>query len=214
MGILDFDCMTTDPTSSTFYGLTNTQSYSTDKPTTYSSYGYNIVLTKSNTSPATLSTTSWSFLSSYSSKILSIKDGIPTTAGCAVDSRGIVTFIAVHYIFGKADPYSKYISAVRYDPAGVTDPALSQGTGSWSVMSLNPLFGQSTFEKVWLHNSMVGEVETLNLAYLTRSDVGFQPTIVFGVYDVATATFNPTGRWDMVSAYFQICRYMGDMFFG
>ncbi|KAK3834770.1 MAG: hypothetical protein JOS17DRAFT_737710 [Linnemannia elongata] len=193
MGILDFDCMTTDPSSSTFYGLTNTKSY--DK----TDYNYNIVLAKSNSNPTSLRTTSWSFASSYSSKNLSIKDGIPTTAGCAVDSKGIVTFIAVHYIFPKTDPYSKYISAVRYDPAGVADPSLSQGTGSWSVMTLNPLFGQSTFEKIWLFNSVVGGVETLQLAYLTRLDVGFQPAIVFGAYDVATATFNPTGRWDMTT---------------
>ena len=192
MGIIDFDCMTTDPGSSTFYGLTNTKGYGeTD-------YNYNIVLAKSNTNPTSLHTTSWSFASSYSSKNLSIKDGIPTTAGCAVDSKGIVTFIAVHYIFAKTDPYSKYITAVRYDPAGVANPNLSQGTGSWSIMSLNPLFGQSTFEKIWLFNSVVGGIETLQLAYLTRLETGFQPAIVFGAYDVATATFNPTGRWDMV----------------
>ncbi|KAF9148832.1 hypothetical protein BG015_009409 [Linnemannia schmuckeri] len=198
MGILDFDCMTTDPASTAFYGLTNAKGYGASKP----DYSYNIVLAKSNTNPISLRTTTWSFASSYSSKSLSIRDGIPTTAGCAVDSRGIVTFIAVHYVFSKTDPYSKYISAVRYDPAGVADPTLSQGTGSWSVMSLNPLFGQSTFEKIWLFNSVVGGVETLNLAYLTRLEAGFQPAIVFGAYDVATATFNPTGRWDMTTLTF------------
>ncbi|KAG0044258.1 hypothetical protein BGZ89_006127 [Linnemannia elongata] len=193
MGILDFDCMTTDPGSSTFYGFSNTKGYNkTD-------YNYNIVLAKSNTNPTSLRTTAWSFSSSYSSKNLSIKDGIPITAGCAVNSKGIVTFIAVHYIFAKTDPYSKYITAVRYDPAGVADPSLSQGTGSWSVMSLNPLFGQSTFEKIWLFNTVMGGVETLHLAYLTRLDAGFQPAVVFGTYDVATATFNPTGRWDMTT---------------
>ncbi|KAK5814349.1 hypothetical protein F5H01DRAFT_346461 [Linnemannia elongata] len=191
MGILDFDCMTTDPARQPSTVSQTQRLQQTD-------YNYNIVLAKSNTNPTSLRTTSWSFPSSYSSKNLSIKDGIPITAGCAVNSKGIVTFIAVHYIFAKTDPYSKYITAVRYDPAGVTDPSLSQGTGSWSVMSLNPLFGQSTFEKIWLFNTVMGGVETLHLAYLTRLDAGFQPAVVVGTYDVAKATFNRTGRWDMV----------------
>ncbi|KAG9066659.1 hypothetical protein KI688_012567 [Linnemannia hyalina] len=55
--------------------------------------------------------------------------GIPTVAGCAVDSRGVVTFVAVHYVYDTTKPYSAYITALRYDPAEVADPALSQGTG-------------------------------------------------------------------------------------
>ncbi|KAF9132456.1 hypothetical protein BGW39_000093 [Mortierella sp. 14UC] len=197
MGILRFNCMTTDVAGTTAYALTNTDSYQTPSD----AWGKNMVLVKSNANPTSVRATTWSFLSSYSSKDLSIKDGIPTTAGCAVDSRGVVTFVAAHYIFARTDPFTKYITALRYDPAGATNPSMSQGTGSWSTLSLNPTFGPSTFEKIWLFHSAAaaGGAETLNLAYLSRLDAGFQPTIFFGAFDPASATFNPTGRWDMTT---------------
>ena len=195
MGILGFDWMTTDMASTTFYGLSNTESYSSVYSETYY---HHIVLAKSNTNPTSVWTTSWSFLSSYSSKSLSIKNGIPITAGCAVDSRGVVTFVVAHYIFTRTDQYTKYITAVQYNPVGATDPTMSQGVGSWSVLSLNPTSGESTFEKIWLYYSTtVTGAETLNLAYLTRFTVGSEPSIVIGTFEGATSTFNPTGRWDM-----------------
>ncbi|KAG0378141.1 hypothetical protein BGX24_004641 [Mortierella sp. AD032] len=196
MGILRFNCMTTDVAGTKAYALTNTDSYQL----TASAWKKNMVLVKSNTNPSSIRTTNWSFVSSYSSKDLSIKDGIPVTAGCTVDSQGVFTFVAAHYIFAKTDPFTKYITAIRYDPAGAVDPVMSLGAGSWSVISLNPTFGPSTFEKIWLFYGTSGGSETLNLAYLTRSDVGFQPTIVFGALDPATATFRPTGRWDMTTS--------------
>ncbi|KAG0215147.1 hypothetical protein BGX33_001476 [Mortierella sp. NVP41] len=182
MGILIFDCVTTDATATTFY----------------EAWHRNVVLVKSNTNPSTLRDVNWLFVSSYTSKNLPINDGIPITAGCAVDSRGVVTFVAANYIFTQTDPYSKYISALRYDPAGVsTEPSFNQqGPGVWSNVTLDPAFGASSVERIWLYYSTVAGVETLNLAYLTRM-ASFEAAVVFGTFNTATATFSPTGRWSM-----------------
>ncbi|KAG0283097.1 hypothetical protein BGZ96_012531 [Linnemannia gamsii] len=166
MGILEFSCMTTDPAATTFYGLTNADHY---QLTGTGGWPKNVVLVKSNTNPSSVKTTNWSFLSSYSSENLSLKNGFFSTAGCAVDSRGVVTFIAADLVFNTTKPYSEFITALRYDPTGVSDPAMSQGTGSWSTLTLNPAFGQVSIEKLSLWYSTVAGVETLNLAQPTLS---------------------------------------------
>ncbi|KAH7052597.1 hypothetical protein BKA57DRAFT_490850 [Linnemannia elongata] len=194
MGILKFDCMTTDPAATTFYGITNTDRYG---DSTAGGWYKNMVLAKSNANPSSVMNTNWSFLSSYSSKSLSIAGGIPTVAGCAVDSRGVVTFVAAHYLYDATKPYSAYITALRYDPAGVADPALSQGTGSWSTLALNPAFGQILIEKLSLWYTTVTGVEMLNIALTDKPSPTRNDTVHFGTFDAATMTFRPTGKWVM-----------------
>lgn len=160
-----------------------------------------MVLAKSNANPSSVMNTNWSFLSSYSSKSLSIAGGIPTVAGCAVDSRGVVTFVAAHYLYDATKPYSAYITALRYDPAGVADPALSQGTGSWSTLALNPAFGQILIEKLSLWYTTVTGVETLNIALTDKLSPTRNDTVHFGTFDAATMTFHPTGKWVMVTCH-------------
>ncbi|OAQ32831.1 hypothetical protein K457DRAFT_15904 [Linnemannia elongata AG-77] len=194
MGILKFDCMTTDPAATTFYGITNTDRYG---DSTAGGLYKNMVLAKSNANPSSVMNTNWSFLSSYSSKSLSIAGGIPTVAGCAVDSRGVVTFVAAHYPYDATKPYSAYSTALRYDPAGVANPDLSQGTGSWSTLALNPAFGQILIEKLSLWYTTVTGVETLNIALTDKPSPTRNDTVHFGTFDAATMTFHPTGKWVM-----------------
>ncbi|KAF8943880.1 hypothetical protein BGZ47_004925 [Haplosporangium gracile] len=194
MGILKFDCMATDPAATTFYGLVNADRY---QFTGTGGWDKNMVLVKSNTNPSSVKTVNWSFLSSYSSQNLSIKYGVPTYAGCAVNSRGVVTFVAVHYVYNETKPYSDYITALRYDPAGVSDPPMSQGAGSWSTLSLNPAFGQVLIEKLSLWYTAVAGVETLNIAFVDNPFSAVDDTVHFGTFDEVTMTFNPAGKWAM-----------------
>ncbi|KAK3844485.1 MAG: hypothetical protein J3R72DRAFT_521885 [Linnemannia gamsii] len=194
MGILEFNCMTTDVVQTTFYGISNAGHY---QSTGTGGYYRNMVLVKSNTSPYSIQTTYWSFLSSYSAQNLSVQNGIPVIAGCAVDSRGVVTYVAAHYIYDPTEPYSNYFTALRYDPAGASDPTLSQGTGSWTKVTLNPAFGPMTVKKISLYFTTSGGVETLNMAIVDDSVSVSDDSIKFGTFDAATATFNPTGRWPM-----------------
>ncbi|KAG0280827.1 hypothetical protein BGZ95_008499 [Linnemannia exigua] len=186
--------MTTDVAQTKFYGISNAERY---QSTGADGFHRNMVLVKSNTSPYNIHTTSWSFISSYSSLNLSVKSGTPVIAGCAVDSRGVVTYVAAHYIYDPAEPYSKYFTALRYDPAGTLDPTLSQGTGSWTTATLNPTFGPMTVKKISLYYTTVEGVETLNMALVDDPVSVSDDSIIFGVYDTATSTFNPTGRWPM-----------------
>lgn len=195
MGILKFDCMTTNPAATIFYGVTNADSYG---GYTAGGWNKNMVLVKSNANPSSITNTNWAFVSSYSSKSLSIASGIPTVAGCAVDSRGVVTFVAAHYVYDATKPYSEYITALRYDPAGVADPALSQGTGSWSTLTLNPAFGQMLIGKLSLWYTTVIGVETLNIALTDIPTPSGNDSVHFGTFDATTMTFNPTGKWVMV----------------
>ncbi|KAF9906127.1 hypothetical protein EC991_000923 [Linnemannia zychae] len=194
MGILAFNCVATDVAQTTFYGISNAERYGF---TGTGGFYRSMVLAKSNANPTNVMTTNWSFLSSYSAENLSVSGGIPVVAGCAVDSRGVVTYVAAHYSYDATQPYSKYFTALRYDPAGTSDPTLSQGIGSWTVVTLNPAFGQMTARKISLHYNTIGGVETLNIAIMDDSIVTSDDSIVFGTYDAATATFNPTGRWAM-----------------
>lgn len=198
--------MTTDPAATTFYGITNADGYGSS---TAGGWSKNMVLVKSNANPSSVMTTNWSFLSSYSSKSLSIAGGIPTVAGCSVDSRGVVTFVAAHYLYDTTKPYSEYITALRYDPVGATDPALSQGTGSWSTLTLNPAFGQISIEKLSLWYTTVAGVETLNIALTDRPSIVRNDTVHFGTFDATAMTFNPTGKWMMDGVLFAAL-YRGD----
>lgn len=197
MGVLEFDCVTTNAEATTFYGLTNAA-------INRNAYGaaannMNIVLVKSNISPTSLATTNWSFLSSYSSLNLATKDNIPLTAGCAVSSKGVVTFVAAHYMFLSSRPYSEHAVALRWDPLGSLDPARSQGSGGWSLLTLSPAFGPVTLEKISLYYTTVAGVETLNIAFVDDPTTAKDPSMVFGTYNEATKTFNPTGRWALVT---------------
>ncbi|KAF9930587.1 hypothetical protein FBU30_000290 [Linnemannia zychae] len=204
MGILKFNCMTTDPSGTTLYGLSNADRY--QAPRLSQGWYKNMVLVKSNTNPSSVKSINWSFVSSYSSEKLSISNGALTVAGCAVSSQGIVTFVAAHVSFNQADPYSKYITALRYDPTGATDPVLSQGTGSWTPLTLNPSFGQASFSQIWLYYTTVGGTETLNLAFTTRDSGLSGLSVVFGVYDGTSGMFNPTGRWPMPYTTYGVMR--------
>ena len=197
MGVLEFDCVTTNAEATTFYGLTN----AAINPNAYgaAANNMNIVLVKSNISPSSVATTNWSFLSSYSSLNLATKNDIPLTAGCAVNSKGVVTFVAAHYMFLPSRPYSEHAVALRWDPLGSLDPMLSQGSGGWSLLTLSPAFGPVTLEKISLYYTTVAGVETLNIAFVDHPTTSKDPSMVFGTYNEATKTFNPTGRWALVT---------------
>ncbi|KAF9541078.1 hypothetical protein EC957_003405 [Mortierella hygrophila] len=184
MGWLDLICVTTDPASTTFYGLAYAADYSTDSTSKY------VVLIRSNTNPISPSDLAWSIVSLIESWKLA---GYPYTADgsdytCSSDAQGVFT------MFGRAlsDSTSglKKPYGIRYNPSGSMDDSFNyRRPGAWQNITVAGGYDWSGglnrhslgyvnngATKVLVHASISDTNNTVNLATMNDSTMDLYGT--------------------------------------
>ncbi|KAK3830442.1 MAG: hypothetical protein JOS17DRAFT_775270 [Linnemannia elongata] len=184
MGWLDLICVTTDPASTTFYGLAYAADYSTNSDTKY------VVLIRTNTNPISPGDLTWSIVSLIEGSKLA---GYPYTANgsdytCSSNAQGVFT------MFGRAlsDSTSglKKPYGIRYNPSGSMDDSFNyKRPGAWQNItvvggydwsggfnrhSLGYVNNGAT--KVLVHASISSTNNTVNLATVNDSNMNLYGT--------------------------------------
>ncbi|KAF9295654.1 hypothetical protein BGZ88_001724 [Linnemannia elongata] len=177
MGWLDLICVTTDPASTTFYGLAYAPDYSTDSDSKY------VVLIRSNTNPIAPDDLTWSIVSLIEGWKLA---GYPYASNgseytCSSNAQGVFT------MFGRAlsDSTSsiKKPYGIRYNPSGSMDDSFNyRRPGAWQNITVAGGYDWSggfnrhslgyvnnAATKVLVHASISDTNNTINLATVDDS---------------------------------------------
>ncbi|KAH7050493.1 hypothetical protein BKA57DRAFT_491808 [Linnemannia elongata] len=177
MGWLDLICVTTDPASTTFYGLAYAPDYSTDSDSKY------VVLIRSNTNPISPDDLTWSIVSLIEGWKLAGYPYAPNGSEytCSSNAQGVFT------MFGRAlsDSTSsiKKPYGIRYNPSGSMDDSFNyRRPGAWQNITVAGGYDWSggfnrhslgyvnnAATKVLVHASISDTNNTINLATVDDS---------------------------------------------
>ncbi|KAF9083147.1 hypothetical protein BGX23_011743 [Mortierella sp. AD031] len=183
MGIISLNCLTTDPDSTTFYGLSKTNTYDA-RGYSYPDNSFVTVLVKSNSSPVSPYNLTWSVVSRIGSRYL--QGGMSTYNEfftCAINSQGVFTAFRDGY-------------GIRYDPAGTMDPSFGfKGPGAWMNVSVDSAYNWTAGTGVsgYVNNGATSVL--LHSFYSSDSN-----TIRVATMDEATKRLLPAGVWPMPSS--------------
>ncbi|KAF9949712.1 hypothetical protein BGZ72_008561 [Mortierella alpina] len=194
MSGLTFNCLTTDPGATTFYGVIVADDHATG--TVESGFSEAVVVVKSNTNPASPLSVTWTVISKIAYRSLTDLSALPNpVALCAINSKGVLSLLLqfdAHTskpFIGPAGP-----RVYQYDPNGKTDGSFGYtGAGSWSNVTVdetNLIITERwiTPQLQYLYN---GQVETLILSFVSNSNVNFV------ALNEATNTFAHAATWRM-----------------
>ncbi|KAF9178745.1 hypothetical protein BGZ50_007510 [Haplosporangium sp. Z 11] len=199
MSGITFNCLTTDTSTTTYYGMALADDYAISKyPSTKTKV---IAMVKSNTSPASPQSLTWSVVSKIRFESLTGQNMRPyDLAMCAINSKGVFSLM-VHYGFpssgsSKPETWPTGPRLYQYDPNGKKMDASFNydGTGSWSNVTIDT--SDLSITGSWLHPRLKyvnnGGIETLILSYADDNlNVGL------AVLNEATNTFAYAATWKM-----------------
>ncbi|KAF9147806.1 hypothetical protein BG015_010499 [Linnemannia schmuckeri] len=189
MGWLDLICLTTDPASTTFYGLAYAADYSTNSDSKY------VVLIRTNTNPTSPEDLTWSIVSLFEAWKLA---GYPyTTNGsdytCTSNALGVFT------MFGRAAQSdasdSKKAYGIRYDPTGSMDKSFNfKRPGAWMNITVEGEYNWSgSFNRHSLGYVNNGAANVLVHASISSTN----NTVSLATVNDSTMTLSPTALWSM-----------------
>ena len=175
---LSLDCIASDPTSTTLYGITTGYSDNNENEESF-------LLVKSSPNPDHVSIDMWSMVSEEKSKPFSYWWTTFRSIDCSVSSKGVFTAFFNNDQLLTPGTVSTPVG-VRYDPE----------TQEWTSIKTSPLYGWATDD--WTHTSFYinnGGVESL-VHLLTDAD---STVIRFGVLNEAENVLQLASVWKQVS---------------
>ncbi|KAF9351891.1 hypothetical protein BGX26_010174 [Mortierella sp. AD094] len=181
-------CLTTDPSSSTFYALAYIQGYGSNTNTLQAA------ILVSNSNPANIAQISWSVVSTIYNTGLYDMSG-PGSLTCIASASGVVTVVSRFAII--PPNLSGSPGGIQYDPAGAVNTKFSQtGPGGWYNITGSSTYTWSYgYSLLFYVGDKSGNPSNSTLVHATSTG----SYMYFGSVSTSTKTMDNISSWQMPS---------------